>query len=106
MPGDRPRGARPSRPASRASILQCPYVSERIGAWIIEQHTVFQFNHFGCHVGIDPDLREPAYHDDPYFDDVAEFADLHDSESFDSVHTSTLPLEEFEPLLHQVFDLE
>jgi predicted HD phosphohydrolase len=86
--------------AVAASILR-PYVSERI-AWIVEHHTVFQFNHFGQHVGIDPDMRD-AYLGHPYFDDTAEFADLYDSASFDSSYES-LPLEEFEPLLRQVFD--
>ena len=64
-------------------------------------HTVFQFNHFGRHIGIDPDMRD-AYLGHPYYDDAAEFADLYDSESFDPSYES-LPLEEFEPLLRQVF---
>ena len=37
-----------------ASILR-PYVSERI-AWIVEHHTVFQYKHFGRHIGVDPDI--------------------------------------------------
>jgi hypothetical protein len=39
----------------------------------------------------------------PYCEDAAEFADFYDSESFDPSYES-LPLEEFEPLLRQVFD--
>jgi predicted HD phosphohydrolase len=85
--------------AVACSILR-PYVSERI-AWIIEHHTVFQFNHFGRHVGIDPDMRD-AYLGHPYYEDAAEFSDLYDSESFDPSYPA-LPLEEFEPLLRQVF---
>jgi predicted HD phosphohydrolase len=85
--------------AVAASILR-PYVSERI-AWIVEHHTVFQFNHFGRHVGIDPDMRD-AYLGHPYYDDTAEFVDLYDSASFDASYGS-LPIEEFEPLLRQVF---
>ena len=85
--------------AVAASILR-PYVSERI-AWIVEHHTVFQFNHFGRHIGIDPDMRD-AYLGHPYYDDAAEFSDLYDSESFDPSYES-LPLEEFEPLLREVF---
>jgi hypothetical protein len=38
--------------AVAASILR-PYVSERI-AWIVEHHTVFQFNHFGHHTASTP----------------------------------------------------
>ena len=56
--------------AVAASILR-PYVSERI-AWIVEHHTVFQFNHFGHHIGIDPDMRD-AYLGHPYYEDAAEF---------------------------------
>jgi predicted HD phosphohydrolase len=85
--------------AVAASILR-PYVSERI-AWIVEHHTVFQFNHFGRHIGIDPDLRD-AYLGHPYYEDTAEFADLYDSASFDATYDS-FPVEEFEPLLRQVF---
>ena len=81
--------------AVAASILR-PYVSERI-AWIVEHHTVFQFNHFGRHIGIDPDMRD-AYLGHPYYEDAAEFADLYDSESFDPSYES-LPLEELEPLV-------
>jgi predicted HD phosphohydrolase len=86
--------------AVAASILR-PYVSERI-AWIVEHHTVFQFNHFGHHIGVDRDMRD-AYLGHPYYEDTAEFVDLYDSESFDPSYDS-LPLEELEPLLRQVFD--
>jgi len=85
--------------AVAASILR-PYVSERT-AWIVEHHTVFQFNHFGHHIGIDPDMRD-AFLGHPHYDATAEFADLYDSESFDASYGS-LPLEEFEPLVRQVF---
>jgi hypothetical protein len=43
-----------------------------------------------------------AYLGHPYYEDTAEFSDLYDSESFDASYES-LPLEEFEPLLRQVF---
>jgi predicted HD phosphohydrolase len=86
--------------AVAASILR-PYVSERI-AWIVEHHTEFQFKHFGHHIGIDPDMRD-AHLGHPYYEDTAEFADLYDSASFDPSYDS-LPLEELEPLLRQVFD--
>ena len=46
--------------------------------WIVEHHTVFQYNHFGRHIGIDPDMRD-AYLGHPYYDDAAEFSDLYDS---------------------------
>ena len=39
----------------------------------------------------------------PYYEDAAEFSDLYDSESFDPSYES-LPLDEFEPLVRQVFD--
>ena len=85
--------------AVAASILR-PYVSEKI-AWIVEHHTVFQYNHFGHHIGIDPDMRD-TYLGHPYYEAAAEFVDLYDSESFDPSYES-LPLEELEPLLRQVF---
>jgi predicted HD phosphohydrolase len=65
------------------------------------EYALFQFNHFGRHVGIDPDMRD-AYLGHPYYEDAAEFADLYDSESFDPSYES-LPIEEFELLLRQVF---
>ena len=86
-------------PHSSASILR-PYVSKRI-AWIVEHHTVFQFNHFGRHIGIDPDTCTTPTLATP-LQQAAEFSDLYDSESFDPSYES-LPLEEFEPLLRQVF---
>ena len=68
---------------------------------IVEHHTVFRVSDFGRHIGIDPDVRD-AYLGHPYYNDAAEFSDLYDFESFDPSYES-LPLEEFEPLLRQVF---
>ena len=87
--------------AVAASILR-PYVSERV-AWIIEHHTVFQFNHFGRHVGIDPDMRD-AYLGHPYYEDAAEcLRPLRLGEASIRRTKSLAPSEEFEPLLRQVF---
>jgi predicted HD phosphohydrolase len=90
----------PRNHAAVAAAILRPYVPERI-AWIVEHHTVFQFNHFGRHIGIDPDMRD-AYLGHPYYEDTAEFVDLYDSASFDASYEA-LPLQEFEPLVRQVF---
>jgi hypothetical protein len=57
----------PRNHAAVAAAILRPYVSEKI-AWIVEHHTVFQFNHFGRHIGIDADMRD-AYLDHPYYED-------------------------------------
>jgi predicted HD phosphohydrolase len=90
----------PRNHAAVAAAILRPYVSERV-AWIVEHHTVFQFNHFGRHIGVDPDMRD-RYLGHPHYEDTAEFVDLYDSASFDASFES-LPLEEFDPLVRQVF---
>jgi len=82
-----------------ASILQ-PFVSEK-NLWIVKQHAIFQGYYFFHHLGLDRDMRD-RFRDHEWFRDCAEFCEKYDQNSFDPEY-DTLPLEAFEPMVHQVF---
>ena len=85
--------------AVAASILR-PYVSERIRVDRRAPHGV-PVQPFRTPHRHRPDMRD-AHLGHPCYEDAASSSDLYDSESFDPSYES-LPLEEFEPLLRQVF---
>jgi len=85
--------------AVAADILR-PYVDERTH-WIIRHHGVFQGYYYFHHMGRDRDARD-AYRDHQWFDDCAAFCHDYDQNCFDPDYDE-LPLEEFEPLVHEVF---
>ena len=85
--------------AVAAEILR-PYVAERTH-WIIRHHGVFQGYYYFHHMGGDRDARD-AYRDHQWFDDCAAFCHDYDQNCFDPDYDE-LPLEEFEPLVREVF---
>jgi predicted HD phosphohydrolase len=82
-----------------AAVLS-PFVEPRF-VWVVEHHGVFQQHYYGRQTGDDPDARE-RYRGHEWFDDCVEFCELYDQNCFDPDYDS-LPIEEFEPLVRQVF---
>lgn len=86
----------PANHSQIAAAMLRPYVSERVW-WIVHHHGVFQLQHYGAAIGVDPDARE-RWRDHPWFDDCAAFCADYDQVSFDPDY-DTLPLEHFETLV-------
>ena len=90
----------PENHSELAAAIVRPYVSDEVH-WIIKHHGVFQMIYYAHHHGNDPHERE-RYRDHPHFAACAEFCENYDQVSFDPTYPS-MPLTEFEPLLHRVF---
>lgn len=88
-----------NHPSIAAGILK-PWVSEQ-NHWIVEHHGIFQGYYFWHFLGGDRNDRD-RFRDHPYFDSCEEFCELYDQRAFDP-RAETIPLEEFEPLIHRVF---
>ena len=82
-----------------AAIIQ-PFVSEK-NHWIIGHHGIFQGYYFFEYAGLDKNMRD-RYKDHEYYGDCEEFCRKYDQNSFDP-HFSSMPLTEFEPIIHRVF---
>lgn len=82
-----------------AGIIR-PYVREEI-TWIVEQHGLFQTYYYVHHTGGDRFARE-RLRGHRWYDACAHFCEYYDQSSFDPAYP-TLPLEAFEPLIHQIF---
>ena len=77
-----------------------PYLSEDV-TWMVSHHQDFQGKHYYHVLGLDPDAPE-KFRYNPAFELTARFADDYDQVSFDPDY-DTLPLEHFEPMVHEVF---
>jgi predicted HD phosphohydrolase len=82
-----------------AAVLR-PFVSEE-NLWMVQHHAVFQGFHFFHHIGLDRHMRD-GLKANPNFRRTAEFVDLYDSPAFDP-SMDTPPIEDFEPMVRQVF---
>ena len=82
-----------------AAIIQ-PFVSEK-NHWIIGHHGIFQGYYFFEYAGLDKNMRD-KYKDHEYYGDCEEFCRKYDQNSFDP-QFSSIPLIEFEPIIHRVF---
>jgi predicted HD phosphohydrolase len=92
----------PNHPRIAAEILR-PYVRDEVFKMILV-HQDFQGRHYYAHFGADPDARE-KHRDELTADEfalAARFADEWDQIAFDPDY-DTLPLEHFEPLVHEIF---
>ena len=85
--------------ADIAAVIVKPFVSEQ-NLWMVEKHAIFQGYYFFHYLGLDRDLRE-QFRGHEWFDYTAEFCQEFDQSAFDPSY-DTLPLEHFEPLVHQV----
>lgn len=90
----------PDNHAAFAAELLRPYLRPDC-VWIVEHHGIFQLHYYGRHIGADPDARE-KYRGHPHFDACARFCEDWDQTSFDPGYES-LPLEDFAPLVREVF---
>lgn len=82
-----------------AAILE-PFVSEE-NHWIVQNHGVFQGYYFFEHFGLDKNMRE-RFAGHAFYDACEEFCRKYDQTAFDPDYTS-MPLEEFEPMIRRVF---
>lgn len=84
-----------------AAEIVKPYVS-RDAYHIVRTHQDFQGKHYYEHFGMPTTLRE-NHRKEAWFDLAQTFTDEWDQAAFDPAF-KVLPLEEFEPLVHQFFD--
>ena len=82
-----------------ATMLQ-PFVSEK-NYWIVKHHGIFQGYYFWEYLGMDKNTRD-QYKESEHWNDCAEFCAKYDQNSFDPEYDN-MPLEEFEPMVRNVF---
>ena len=90
----------PDNHSAAAADLLAPYVSERT-EWVVRHHGVFQGYYYFHHLGGDRHARD-RYADEPHYDACVHFCAEYDQNCFDPAY-DTLPLEEFMPLVREVF---
>ncbi|HVO06797.1 MAG TPA: inositol oxygenase family protein [Burkholderiaceae bacterium] len=90
----------PYNHAAIAAAVIRPYVREEVH-WIVEQHGLFQTYYYVHHLGGDRHMRE-RLRDHRWYEACAHFCEHYDQSSFDPRYPS-LPLEEFEPLVRDIF---
>jgi predicted HD phosphohydrolase len=89
----------PYNHADIAAAALRPFVSDA-NHWMVEKHATFQGYHFFHHLGLDRNLRD-QYAGHEFYDQCAEFCLDYDQAAFDPSY-DTLPLEHFEPAVHDV----
>ncbi len=90
----------PDNHSDAAAALLAPYVDEQ-SHWIVKHHGVFQGYYYFHHMGGDRNARE-MYSDSPHYDACVNFCAEYDMNCFDPGY-DTLPIEEFEPMMREVF---
>lgn len=93
----------PENHSAAAAALLAPYVDERTH-WIVRHHGLFQGYYYFHHVGGDRDARD-MYEESPYYDACVDFCEHYDANCFDPGY-DTLPVEEFMPMMDEVFGRE
>lgn len=88
-----------NHPAIAAEMIR-PWVSDEV-YWVVKVHQDFEGMHYYARIGMDP-MSRLKYVDHPHYALAEQFADDWDQNAFDP-DFSTLPLEHFEPMVHQVF---
>ncbi|HZV19516.1 MAG TPA: HD domain-containing protein [Sphingobium sp.] len=82
-----------------AAIIK-PFVEPRL-TWILKVHPVFTMYYYADFIGADKNARE-KHRGNQWFDDAVYFVENYDENCFDPAYES-LPLEYFEPMVHEVF---
>ena len=85
-----------------AAILK-PFVSKKT-CWIIEKHGIFQMYYYAHHYNYNKNERD-KYRNHPNFKDCVNFCEKWDQSSFDPNY-ETIPLKDFEPMVHRIFNRE
>lgn len=93
-------GFAPENHSAAAAALLEPYVDERT-RWVVDHHGLFQGYYYFHHLGGDREART-RYADSPFYDDCVRFCEEFDQNCFEPGY-DTLPIEEFMPMLHEVF---
>jgi predicted HD phosphohydrolase len=88
-----------NHPAIAAEMIR-PWVSAE-AYWVVKVHQDFEGMHYYARMGLDPMVRR-KYADHPHYGLAEQFADEWDQNAFDPDYP-TLPLEHFEPMVHEVF---
>ena len=88
--------------ATAAAILR-PYVDEETH-WVVKHHGLFQGYYYFHHMGGDPNARE-IHRDHEHYDACVRFCKDYDQNSFDPDY-ATLPIEDFIPMMEEVFGRE
>jgi predicted HD phosphohydrolase len=83
-----------------ASAVIKPFVEPRL-SWILKVHPIFTAYYYADFIGADKNARD-RHRDNQWFDDAVYFVENYDENCFDPQYDS-LPLEFFEPLVHEVF---
>ena len=86
--------------ADLAATMLDPFVSDK-NYWIVKHHGIFQGYYFFEHMGLDKNKRE-QFKGHEYWNDCVEFCAKYDQNSFDPEYEN-LPIEEFIPMVHNVF---
>ena len=90
----------PDNHSAVAAAILAPYVSEET-EWVVRHHGLFQGYYYFHHLGGDRDARE-HYAESPHYDRCVDFCSSYDQNCFDP-HYNDLPMEDFVPLLDEVF---
>jgi predicted HD phosphohydrolase len=90
----------PENHSAAAAEVLAPYVDDRT-EWVVRHHGLFQGYYYFHHLDGDRDARE-AYRSSPHYDACVHFCREYDQNCFDPSY-DTLPVEEFLPMLHEVF---
>jgi len=93
----------PANHSQAAAALLEPFVSEK-NFWVVKHHGLFQGYYWFEYIGADRNARE-RFIGHEYYEDCVEFCARWDQLSFDPEYP-TLPLEHFEPLVHELFSGE
>jgi predicted HD phosphohydrolase len=83
-----------------ASALIKPFVEPRL-TWILKVHPIFTAYYYADFIGADKNARD-RHRGNKWFDDAVFFVEHYDENCFDPNYDS-LPLEFFEPMVHEVF---
>ena len=93
----------PANHSEAAATLLAPYVDDETH-WVIKHHGIFQGYYWFHHLGGDRDARD-LYKDSPYYEACVRFCAEYDQNCFDPDY-DTLPVEEFMPMVREVFARE
>jgi predicted HD phosphohydrolase len=83
-----------------ASAVIKPFVEPRL-TWILKVHPIFTAYYYADFIGADKNARD-RHRGNKWFDDAVYFVENYDENCFDPNYDS-LPLEFFEPMVHEVF---
>lgn len=93
----------PENHSAAAASLLAPYVDDETH-WVVKHHGVFQGYYYSHHLGGDRNERE-RFAESPHYDACVAFCAEYDQNCFDPAYDN-LPIEEFRPLLDEVFGRE